>query len=147
MKKSGIDISKKDLIKLRNAGLSYKKIGTKYGVSDESIRQKAFIFGIAQDRSLKNEKNILKKIIKYKKKYLFDKLIAEKLNIDKQKIYLICKKYEIPVWAKDDGETFVRYTKPIYAYDEAKFGWITGPDCGDLSTWHCGQCGQTRILA
>jgi len=40
----------------------------------------------------------------------------------------------------DGCKSRIVYTKPIYFYDESKFGDITGPDGGYTSTWFCENC-------
>jgi len=41
---------------------------------------------------------------------------------------------------EDGDESRIIYIKPVYFYNEAKFGWITGPDGGYTSTWFCENC-------
>ncbi len=54
--------------------------------------------------------------------------------------------YKIVEYKDIDNDTpnrlksHILYKKPVYIFDENKFGWITGPDGGYTSTWYCESC-------
>ncbi len=44
----------------------------------------------------------------------------------------------------EEDSTMIHYTKPVYFFDQKKFGELTGPDGGYVSVWKC-KC-STRVI-
>lgn len=46
----------------------------------------------------------------------------------------------------DNSKTIIKYSKPVYFFDESIFGYFTGPDGGYTSIWKCDNCNNTSIF-
>lgn len=71
-------------------------------------------------------------------------ILKEHHNFDN--IKLISDDYEIVENYKYSTETFIKYKKPKYYYDENIFYCFTGDDGGYKSLWKCNCCENILLI-